>query len=216
MTVVSNPLIGKSSGSVGGVTFTSWKGINVIKTKPAVVANPKSDKQTAQRAAFSSIVSIYRVMVSILVLGFKELAIKKSTFNAFVSVNLKNAYNVSAPPAADLVASEIVISKGTISATPLDSAMLSAGAGTAIFDFDPAGGLPGQSASDKPLMAVFNETQGEWLSGVGTATRADGSDTLDIPATWLEADTFHAYLGFTNIAGDQASDSDHFTDSISV
>lgn len=34
MARVQNTLIGRASGSVGGATFTTWKGINVLKSKP--------------------------------------------------------------------------------------------------------------------------------------------------------------------------------------
>jgi hypothetical protein len=207
MAKVANPLIGKTSGSIGGVTFSSWKGVNVAKSKPTVVANPQSDAQVAQRAAFSLLVSLYRAMVSILVIGFKELAIKKSEFNAFVSQNLKNAFDLSSPPTATFVPASFMISKGTITDTPITSVVADVSDGDITFTYPTTATAPGQSATDKPVMAVYNATKEEWTNGVGTATRADGTDTLAIPATWEDADVIHSYLGFVNAAGDAASDS---------
>lgn len=214
MAKVANPLIGKTSGSIGGVTFSSWKGVNVAKSKPTVVANPQSDAQKAQRAAFSNLVSLYRMMVGILVLGFKELAIKKSEFNAFVSHNLKNAFDLSVPPTATFLPASFLISKGTITDTAITSVAASVGAGDIDFVYPQTYGNPGQAATDKPVMAVFNETKEEWISGVGDATRADGTDTLVMPAGWQAADVIHCYLGFVNAAGDAASDSVYLEEAV--
>jgi hypothetical protein len=209
MATVQNPLIGSASGSVGGVTFSKWKGINVIKSKPTVVGNPQSDAQMAQRAGFSFMVAAYRLMVAILVLGFKELAIKKSAFNAFVSVNLKNAFDFTTAPLATFLPANLLISKGTITDTAITSVVASDGAGTIVFNYPDTNALPGQSATDVPLMAVWNEDKEEWANGVGAATRADGSDSIAIADGWEVADVLHCYLGFTNVAGDSASDSDY-------
>jgi hypothetical protein len=55
MAIPSNTLIGKTKGSVGNVTFTTWKGRNVIKEKSNSPANPRTPAQVAQRAKFSKI-----------------------------------------------------------------------------------------------------------------------------------------------------------------
>ncbi|QIA08259.1 DUF6266 family protein [Draconibacterium halophilum] len=209
MAKVANVLIGKSSGSVGGTTFSSWKGINVLKAKPTVVANPQTDKQKAQRAAFSFMVGLYRTLVAVIVIGFKELAVKKSQFNAFQSANLKAAFDLSAPPAATLLPAEVSISKGTIADTPIDTVVASEAANTVVFNYADTANDPGQSAGDKPLMVVFNETKEEWTCKVGAATRGDGTDSLPMLEGWEEADVLHCYLGFSSVDGDTASDSQY-------
>jgi len=214
MAKVANPLIGKTSGSIGGVTFSSWKGVNVAKSKPTVVANPQSNAQKAQRAAFSLLVGLYRAMVSILVIGFKELAIKKSEFNAFVSQNLKNAFDLSVPPTATFLPALFKISKGTITDTAITSVSASVVGGDIDFVYPTSATAPGQSATDKPVMAVFNETKEDWVSGVGAATRAVGTDSLVMPGTWEVADVIHCYLGFVNAAGDAASDSIYLQEAV--
>lgn len=55
MAKVSNTLIGKTRGSVGNVTFTVWKGRNVIKEKSNAPANPNTPLQQAQRARFKKL-----------------------------------------------------------------------------------------------------------------------------------------------------------------
>ncbi len=207
MAKVANVLIGKASGSVGGTTFSSWKGINVLKSKPTIVANPQTDAQMVQRAAMSYIVAVFRIMVAVINLGFKEMAVKKSAYNAFTAENVKNAMDLSNPPTPTFQPANFKISKGTISDTAMTSVAADKSDALITFTFPSSAALPGQSATDKPLMAVFNEDKLSWASGVGTGTRNDGSSTLAIPAAWLTGDTLHCYCGFVNAAGASASDS---------
>lgn len=115
MAVVQNTLIGKSKQSVGGTTFSTWKGINVLKSKPTSVANPQTDLQKMQRSALQQIVSIYRIINVAIKKGWKKLAVKKSEYNAFTSYSLKNAFDFDAPPVADLDPKLLRITNGTIS-----------------------------------------------------------------------------------------------------
>lgn len=115
MAVVQNTLIGKSKQSVGGTTFSTWKGINVLKSKPTSVANPKSDLQLMQRSALQQIVSIYRTINVAVKKGWKKFAVQKSEYNAFTSYALKNAFDFATPPAAELDPKLLLITNGTLS-----------------------------------------------------------------------------------------------------
>lgn len=211
MARVSNPLIGATSGSVGGVTFSKWKGINVIKSKPTVVANPQTPAQTAQRSAFSQMVAIYRLLVAILVFGFKELAIKKSAFNAFVSSNLPSAFDFSTPGSALFKPEELKISKGTISPTPISSVSSNRSNDNVLLNWNEDLALPGMSATDKTLLCIYNAAKDEFAFSSGSFTRNLGASNIDIPSNWEIGDVLHCYLGFTNSSGDSASDSTYDT-----
>lgn len=114
MAVVQNTLIGKSKQSVGGTTFSTWKGINVLKSKPVSVANPQTDLQIMQRSALQQIVSIYRTINVAIKKGWKKFAVQKSEYNAFTSNSLKNAFDFAAPPVAELLPTALKITNGTI------------------------------------------------------------------------------------------------------
>ncbi len=216
MAKVANVLIGKSSGSVGGTTFSSWKGINVLKAKPTVVANPQTDKQTAQRAAFSYLVALYRTIAAVVLLGFKEMAVKKSQFNAFQSANLKGAFDLSAPPAATIIPESVMISKGTIAITEIAELTADDNEKELSFSFSDQANLPGQSLTDIPILVVFNETKATWVAAVIDATRAAGGVVYDYPVNWEVDDTLHIYVGFVNADGSKASDSVYATTDIII
>jgi len=216
MAKVSNPLIGATSGSVGGVTFSKWKGIDVIKTKPTVVANPNTDKQKSQRLSFAMIIMIYRVLVAIVNLGFKQLAISQSAYNAFTQANLKTAFDKSVPGVTTFQPELFLISKGTMSDTVISSVTVDESDVNCVVTFPMTFALPGQSATDKPLVAVYNITKDDWASGVGAGERSTGTATIAIPAAWEEADLTRVYLGFVNADGSEASDSKNMAATIAA
>lgn len=131
MSVVQNTLIGRSRGSIGGVTFATWKGLNVAKGKPVSVANPNTEPQQIQRARLRKGVALYRANSAILNIGFRQQAIHKSAYNAFMSANmLTDAVNggQSSPPYGDPLA--LRISKGSLTPTALTVDAASEGTST--------------------------------------------------------------------------------------
>lgn len=207
MARVSNPLIGKTSGSVGGTTFTTWKGINVLKTKPISVANPKTDKQLAQRAALSETVALYREMSDIISLGFKSLAVKMSPYNAFTSDALKNAYEFDGSDTPTFKPSGFKITKGSIAPTLMQSKEIQIAAKTVVVFYKPTADAAGQSLNDKPILFIKNVTK-KWREAVvANSTRADGQVSHTFLGEVADGDEFDIYLGFVSADGSNASDS---------
>lgn len=207
MARVSNTLIGPSSGRVGNAVFSTWKGINVLKEKPISVANPNSDGQQMQRSAMRQIVAAFRQIPAVIRSGFKKLAVQKSEWNAFASYNLKNAFDFSAPPAATLEPENLLISKGTISSTPIASVNASHAAQEIYVNWDPNASEPGKSSSDSALVAVYNQTKDDWTQSSTNALRSLGTATTAMPAGWEVNDTVTIYLGFYNQLSGESSDS---------
>jgi len=207
MARVQNTLIGKSSGSVGGATFSTWKGLNVLKSKPETVANPQSDNQLMRRSAMTQMVTIFRRIPAAVDAGFKKLAIHMSAFNAFVSYNLKNAFDYSAPPNATIDLSSILISKGTITPTASSTVTKTNGSPTITVTYPTTIADPGQSATDKVIVVCYNEDQFNWGSAVGTATRADGTVDVTMPTDFSTTDVVVTYLAFYNELSGESSDS---------
>lgn len=205
--VVSNPLIGKSKQSMGNATFSTWKGINVLKEKPQSVANPQTDGQIMQRSAFSQMVAAFRNMPAVVRAGFKKLAVKKSEFNAFVSYALKNAFDFSTPPTATLVPADVLISKGTISATDATSYVADRSSNTIVANWIHTVLQPGQSAADLAIVAAYNITKDDWYGEVTNALRSADTASIVLPADWSTGDTLRIYLGFYNETSGESSDS---------
>ena len=211
MARTANPLIGKSSGSVGGVTFTSWKGINVIKEKPASVANPQSDKQLERRNALTQIVAIYRSISSAISAGFKALAVQKSAYNAFSSYNLLNAFTYTGSGDATLNYEDILVSKGSIAPTAIATLVTADADETVTITYAATAAGAGQSLTDLAIVVVYNEDNDEWYGALTAAARSAGTVSIEMPTAVSTGDTIHAWLGFTSVSGLSQSDSQYDT-----
>lgn len=207
MAVVTNPLIGRASGSMGGATFSTWKGKNVLKDKATSVANPNTDAQQAQRSAFTQMVRAFRGMPSVIKAGFKKLAVGMSEFNAFARAILDIAFDVSVPPTATIVPANILISKGTITSSALTTAVADRSLNNVTVTFPTTASQPGQSVSDIALVAAYNETLSLWIGAVTGSLRSGGTATITLPAEWLTGNDVTIYLGFYNTLSAESSDS---------
>jgi Family of unknown function (DUF6266) len=214
MARVSNPLIGASSGSIGGVTLTSWKGINVAKSKPTTVANPQTDKQLERRNAISQIVAIFRLIAASVNAGFKSLAIQKSAYNAFSSWNLKNAFTYDGTSPAVLNHADLLISKGSIATTPILTVVSADSDETVGVTFAATASGAGQSLTDLAILVVYNEDTEEWYGELTSAARSTGAAEIEMPTACSTGDTLHVYLGFTSVSGLYQSDSQYMTDDV--
>jgi hypothetical protein len=192
---------------MGGATFSRWKGIQVLKNKATVVANPKTPAQTAQRSAFTQIVTIFRQSPVLIRTGFKKLAIKQSEFNAFASYNLKNAFDLSAPPVATLNAAALSLGQGTMEPTPILTMVADKSDQSITITYNAIAGGLGQSLEDRANIAVFNTTLGEWINEVWLGSRSEGSIGAGLPASWVVGDVLRAYLSFNNATTGESSNS---------
>lgn len=119
MAVFQNSQIGAGSGSVGGTTWSSWKGRHVARAKPFKVHNPKTNAQTAQRVRFADIGYLSKKGTWILNLLAAPWA--KSMFitpnNVFMRTNQKNGAYVrgtSLPFTPTVLASKIQWASGGV------------------------------------------------------------------------------------------------------
>lgn len=206
LTIVQNPLIGRAKKSLANTTFTTWKGLNVLKSKPISVEDPQTDGQITQRLRMTGIVAFYRMISSAVQLGFKERAIGKSEYNAFVSANIIAGTSVSLPSTVTLVYSAISVALGTIYQTVMTSVTPSAAGDTVTFVWDGAELLPGQSATDKFNAVIKGSNNSLVVLSLEGAARTAGTEVVTV--TGLDAtDVLECYTFFTKADGSKSSDS---------
>ena len=211
MAVTQNTLIGRTRGSIGGVTFSSWKGLNVAKGKAENVQQPNSDAQLLQRSKMALIVALYRSVSAIIQTGFASLAIHMSEFNAFTSQNIKNAVAELTASTAELVYDALVFAKGTLTSTAIDTLIGTNGSNTVTFDFNPAQTAPDTSLQDGALAVCINETSEEIAMIGGSAVRSDGTVDIAMPTDSTTGDVIHGYLFFEKEDQTTVSDSQYLS-----
>ena len=210
MAKTQNTLIGRSSGSVGGATFSTWKGINVLKSKPLTVANPRTAAQTTTRNMFSAIVLLYRTIATIVKTGFNSQAIKKSEFNAFLSDAMRAGLPIQVGTSlldwADY--QDFLVAKGSMGKTEQDTPNATIGDDTITINWPSTLGL-GQASTDKAYAVVIDETGAAQGFSNGAVSRSASSAAISIQRTVAAGQKYHCYLFFKNEETGEVSDSDY-------
>lgn len=208
MARVQNTLIGRASGSVGGATFTTWKGINVLKSKPESVANPRTLGQISQRNRLAIMVPVYRALALAIAIGFKSRAVAKSAYNAFMSANIIPSTSVDGAGIASIQFQSLKFALGTMGSTPIDNATATNDARNVSITWDANLQPLGSSANDESYLIAYNTGTQEWAQGSG-ALRSAGTTSVDFKSNVQLGHTVHFYLFFKSPNSDVVSDSVH-------
>jgi len=133
MAITQNTLIGKSKGSVGNATFTTWKGRNVLKSKAQNAYSNPTAVQVQNNNRFGIIVAFARLLRSMYKIGFSEIATDMTEYNKFVQLNNPEAFDTSQGNELTVLADQVILAKGTGPKITSVTSMGVVGGG----DFDP-------------------------------------------------------------------------------
>jgi len=204
---IKQGILGGFSGKVAGVVGSSWKGIAVMKALPLSVANPRTAGQVAQRGKFSNVVAFAGLILSGVIKPlWDRFASGKSGYNEFISTNINLFDAVLPSPEADLI-----ISKGKMAATPIDSLSGAAGQNLVTMDWTDDSGSGFKLADDETYIVYFNANTGEIWGVDYPAIRS--AETLDFAfnENLSSGDVIHAYLAFRRADGTVVSNTSYAT-----
>lgn len=202
-TVTQNPLIGRAKNKAGGMVFTTWKGKNVIKTKPLTVAQPQSDTREMQQSIIRQLVLLGRPILGMIRKAFKEVSTGSTEWASFIKYNAPEAFDTSSPPTATLKYDAMTYAKGTLINPSNTANNYSSRVGTVTWTDNSA--ASGNSATDKVNVVVLTAA-GEEYGFPNLATRADETATFTVPGS-TSIGAFTTYVYFTSASGSKAGDS---------
>lgn len=89
MAKVHSLAVRKARGQMGGMVYSTYGGQTIVREKPAVVSNPRTNAQMNQRIKMANVVGLYRPNKTWMEKwAFPERPFKWSNYNAYVSENL--------------------------------------------------------------------------------------------------------------------------------
>jgi hypothetical protein len=208
MARTQNTLIGRTSGSIGGVTFSTWKGINVAKSKATSVADPKTPAQLAQRARMANAVILFKALGAITNTGFIEGATGKSAYNVFVSQNIKNGSIGSVPGTLLATPAGFITSSGTLDNTSSQMASANASGNTIALQWDKT--VTGNKLStDLVKIVVLDSTGAVVAEPQAVFSRIDSPITISSNRSLVVGETLHAYISFYQQSTRKSDDSSY-------
>ena len=192
MAVTQNTLIGRSRNKIGGAVFRTWKGLNVLQSKPLTVANPDTVAQQFQRNKMRALVNMFRQYLAFLRLSFNEFNNGTTPWATFVGKNLKAAFSGS-PPTPTFVPEDLIVSSGTLVNPSISSFSNPSGRNISISWVDNSG-QPGANASDRAVI-VCATGAGEVYFLTDGSNRSDATMTVTVPgSTSLSSFECHFYM----------------------
>ena len=204
MGIINQGILGGISGKIGNVIGASWKGIDYLRIKPSHVANPRTPGQVNQRNKFFATLEFLKPNLPFVKVGYKNLAIKKTAFNAAMSYVLNNAITGSAPNfSVDYALASV--SRGTLSGVQNGTTDL-ANAGQVDFAWDDNSAEGNASTTDKAMILVYNPSKKESVYNLAGADRTVGAESVSIPDSYA-GDTVEMFMAFVSEDGSKVSNS---------
>jgi hypothetical protein len=190
MAIVSNPLIGKTKQSAGGITFTSWKGRNVMKNKATQVANPRTISQINQRNQFKGAVQFFKNQKIWLGILMSKIAGNVTASNVFVKKNIKRFLtdSIGVDPTQ---AAALIFSVGDLA---VFSDFTNITASTTMVEFyanqvsNPSKAMP----TDETMIVVWDSTNDVWSFFSGAFP--DGNHSFDFAGSFNLGAELYIYV----------------------
>lgn len=198
MATIKQGILGAFSGKVGSVVGSSWKGIAIMKSRPASVANPKTAKQVIQRSKMTAVVGFAKeILPEVIKPLYDRFVSRMSGYNAFIQSNIGCFENGELTKPADLQISPRVNKAQLIDAIAAEAGLYK---GKATFASDAGTGFA--LADDICYMVGYNEESGKVWGGLCDGTRADGEVEFDIPfdVAWVNG-FVHFWFSFMRSDG---------------
>lgn len=201
--IIQNPLIGQARKKLGGSVASKWNGLNVLKSKPLTVANPRTPGQVTQRNKLSVFSELVRLLAAVINTGW---SLAKPTGQSARSASMKSSYpdlifdlsgnGITNPEVMKVSAGALVPTdiNGSITGTNVTVTW----SGTAIPDSN-------QATSDVLYLAVIASDltfaeQPVAVFSLGAVSRNAGTVTVSVAALdALGASAYIAYAFFKSV-----------------
>ncbi len=203
MAKLSQGINGPFSGKVGAVVGYTWKGIAVMRGRPAKRTKPFTPKELNHQAKFRLMNKFLIPANGLLNVTFAHLAVGMSAFNKAFSYNVKNAITGIQPNLA-IDYRMVLISRGDLPNAE-SPAVSSPSAGLLQFTWTDNSGKGNAKATDKAFVAVYSEEMGNWDYRLDVATRDQGK--CEMVMLSFPGRPVQTFIGFISADGKDASDS---------
>ena len=206
MARVQNPIIGQAINQAGGMIFSVWKQLKVMRSKPLSVANPKTPAQEAVRRRMALLASLCREVLQGIRLGFVRYQNGTTQWAQFLKENYATGTTDNGT-AASLITTALTFAKGTLLQVQ-DFEIGTVSGQTIPVTWTDNSGQPGAASNDM-LHVVLVNANGTAIAYVDTgAKRTDATVDITAPAD-ITAATAKVIGFFVNEAADDVSDSQY-------
>jgi hypothetical protein len=202
MAIYTNGILGPFSGTVGSVVGSSWKGIQVIRSKPVRKKTALTILQEQQIARFSLMTKFLRPLTDLLNQTFQKPAVGMTCSNRAFSLNYPAISGEW--PAIGIDYPRIILSKGRL---PLGEppTISSPEEGKLLLTWKTGDGINRRLTSGTAFIAAWQEEFGRWIFGQFEAGDNISSCMLDVAP--FSGRPVQTYIGFISKGRNKNSES---------
>ncbi|MBN2638390.1 MAG: hypothetical protein JXR65_04820 [Bacteroidales bacterium] len=191
--IKSQNINGPFVGRIGNIVGCRWKDTYYIRTRPARVKHPNTERQMAQRMRFVNTQTFLKPMLSFLRLGFASYTSDKSAYNAAMSYNIKNALT-GIYPDISVDASKALVSMGRLPGN-VKAVVKSTGEGRIKVFWNNIEHESEGSGNDRIILVVRGVEQPVADFKLDVARRSDGEAEMKLSKSFLNTEAY-CYLVF--------------------
>lgn len=200
---INKGILGGFSGKVGTVIGAFWKGIAYMRSLAGSTHNPKTVKQTKQRAKFALLYRFLSRIQGFINVGFKSMAVGMTEMNAAFSRNFDNVIGGDYP-AYELLYDKVEVSVGSILLPTSPDAVIDAQVLTVSWTDN--SGTDGARPTDDAMLLVYNSVKDQAVYSIAAGKRNEHQATLTLPSTWA-GDSVDIWLSMRNDDNGKCSNS---------
>lgn len=204
MATIKKGILGGFSGTVGTVVGSTWRGMDIIKSRPKTSRSNPTPLQLMQREKFALAIKFQNSLRAMQSRLYGENAGVKSRVNLAASYLLKEviAYENGQ---AKLLMDKVIVTKGTLTGFQ-NLTVTPAAAQTLNFTWEDNSSQIMAKATDIFCTAVYEEESAEFVIREGPEQRPTTNAAVVLPAPW-SGKTVHIYAFYQTFEQDAACNS---------
>lgn len=185
-------VLGGFSGKVGTVIGSNWNGIDYMRSLPRPSSKAPTDLQLIQRAKFGFANGFLGPIGSLINMGFRTQAVKKTGFNMAIAHFIAEALTGTYPD-FEIDYAKVLFSKGTLEVV-WNPVATSAQSGEITLDWQDNTDSGTAKASDKVVVLLYNPFKSKFVYSLqNAADRSEATATLAVPEAF-SGDTVQVWI----------------------
>lgn len=206
MGTYKNGINGAFSGKIGNVVGATYRGIDYMRSLPETSDKPASEKQANQRALMGMVSGWLRPLKALIAIGYQMFNGAKTPMNVCVAFHLKEAIKGNSALNYTIDFAKAVFSRGELMISTIREVSMQPNSILRIKWEDAAFTSVFCRNDDEATVIVYNPDKSEFVTFENIAQRMDQQVDLTLPDDF-EGDVLHAWMHYTNTAGNAVSTS---------
>lgn len=205
MARIKESMHGGFSGKVGKLVGGKWNGVDYVRSIGVRSDKPATENQQVHRSKMALAGSFIRTIKYVVKVGFRDVAVKMSGYNAAVSDLLKNAITGESTEYR-IDYTKVMVSRGERIGM-IGASVSSPAAETVTFKWNTRDVAGAVKPTDKAILVAYCEAYNVSAFTIQGPDRSTGTGSLEMPE--YSGQEVHTWLAFISADGQTVFDSSY-------